>query len=284
MKIRGPILVALLLLCLNVIFASINIVSAAQETYPIPNDAILKFEKSILVGPTSGFLRSYSTMLNKEQILGFFRKELLKAGWTETLKRGLAFTKDDKIISVLVLDGKPRPTDKKTYFSVVVSTKITDEMMQASAKDKPDKLNFMPTYPNAKQAVLWDNANGVMGSYTTEDPINVVVDFYKNKMPAYGWILFMENPIAKKEECKDCLKKLKSTQGSKIDASQIKGNFYTADLKYKRPDDQFCTMNFTSSDYSGISVSKQQELAGFLPSKKAITRMTMSYRDMKNVQ
>lgn len=284
MKIRGLIWIALLLFCLNVILISADIVFAAEGTYPVPKDVILKYEKLIPVGPSSGVLRTYSTMLNKEQIENFFRKELLRAEWTEELKRGFTFTKGDKVLSVLVLAGKPQPTDKKTYFTVVVFSKITEEMMKSSVKDNPDKLNFMPTYPNAKQAVLWDNSNGVMGSYTTEDSIYTVFDFYKNKMPSYGWTLFLETPVARKEGCKNCENKFKNPMGSKVDVSQFKGNFYTADLKYRRQDDQFCTLNFTSSDYGTVTVSKEQESAGILPIKTATTRINVSYRDMKNAQ
>ncbi len=285
MRIRKLILIVFFLFCLNIILAPICLIFASEESYPIPNDAILKLEKTVPMGPSSMIVRSYSTMLNKEQIQNFFRKELLKAGWEEKFKSGLAFVKGDKIVCVMVLAGKPRPSDKKTYFTVVYSNKISDEMMQASAKDKPDKLNFMPIYPNAKQAVLWDNANGVMASYTTDDPINDVVAFFKNKMPAYGWVIFQDKPVTEKvADCPNCQKKIKSLNDSKVDVSQFKGKFYTADLKYRRLDSQFCSMSFTSSDYGGVSISKEAKAAGYLPLSTSKTQITVSYRDTKNVK
>ncbi len=249
------------------------------EEYPLPNDAVLKLEKEIPVGPTTSIVRSYSTMLNKDQIMRFFQKELLRLGWQEQYTKGLGYVKGDKIISVLVLSGKPRPGDKKTYFSVVYATKISDAMVKASQKDKPDNLNFMPVYPGSKQLLLWDNANGVMGSYSTDDSIEKAIAFFKNKMPSYGWVLVFEKPISEKSgDCPTCKKTISSLEGMK-GKDVIKGKFYTADLKYQRAKGEHCSITMTSSNYKDVLLSQGIKETGYTPTQELNTKITISYRN-----
>lgn len=280
MRILNKISFFVLFLCfltLNFILMQSNSVFA--EEYPLPNDAVLKLEKAIPVGPTTSIVRSYSTMLNKDQIMRFFQKELLKLGWQEQYTKGLGYVKGDKIISVLVLSGKPHPNDKKTYFSVVYATKLSDEMMKASQKDTPDNLNFMPVYPGSKQLLLWDNANGVMGTYSVDAPIEKVAAYFKNKMPSYGWKLVFEKPVSEKSgDCPSCKKKVESVAGMK-EKDVIKGKFYTADLKYQRAKGERCSISITSSNYKDVLLSQGIQESGYTPAKDFNTKITISYRD-----
>jgi len=273
----------LFLVCLILVFVSIQDIFASGEAYPLPRDAVFELEQSVPVGPTTSIVRSYSTMLNKDQIESFFRKELLKLGWQEQSIKGLGYVKDDKIISVLVLPGKPFASDKKTYFSLVYATKISDEMVKASQKDKPDNLNFMPIYPGSKQLLLWDNANGVMAHYSTEDPISNVAAFFKSKMSSYGWQLSYEKPITDRSaDCPECNKKIASLKNkNNPPLLGLKGKFYTSDLKFQRAKGEFCSISITSSNYSQDSFTKEAKEIGYAPVKETNrTKITVSYRDM----
>jgi hypothetical protein len=154
-------------------------------------------------------------------------------------------------------------------------------MAKASQKDKPDTLKFMPIYSSSKQLLLWDTANGVMASYSTEESINSVASFFKNKMPSYGWKLFHENPITQKSaDCPACDKKIGGLKNGDSGTLAIKGKFYTSDLKFKREKGEFCSISITSSDYGEVSLPKEAKEIGYTPLKELNTRITVSYRNM----
>jgi hypothetical protein len=161
------------------------------EEMPLPEDATLYADRSFTAGPSNINMKIYDTQLSEEKLANFYKKELLKAGWS--LKRDLFFTKEKSYVAIHLLPKSKKQAGAR--FSLTQGVAPTKEEVMATRKDSPDNIKFWPTYPGASQMYLWDTPNGITGAYKTTDSIQNVLIFYKAKMINYGWALYDEVPI-----------------------------------------------------------------------------------------
>jgi phenylpyruvate tautomerase PptA (4-oxalocrotonate tautomerase family) len=167
---------------------------AAEISMPVPKDAVKVSDKIIDIGPIRSNVEVYQSYLAENRIKAFYKKEMLRAGWTQN-KSGL-FMKDN--CTAAITFSPLRNQEGAVQFMVVTSKVPSPEEILAERKENPDKLEFMPVYPACAQNFLWDNPSGMSASYETEDSVKEIVFFYKSRMPSYGWELYSEIPI--KEE------------------------------------------------------------------------------------
>jgi hypothetical protein len=242
---------------------------------PLPKDAQETFRKDLSIGPTKGEIIRYETNLSKDKVISFFQKELPRAGWTQLYET--SFMKKGYTLGIRFLPPRPK---MKQQFMLVYAQIPTKEELEATQKEVPDRLKFMPVYPNAKQIFLWDVHDGAIASYQTPDSIQQVVFFYKSAMLNAGWVLYEETPIKQQEinkACPECEKKatdeiFKRFQSdpsisSKIDEAIKTMNAQGIRLSSSariafRKGEQRCMINLVGYDIKNVP-KEQQDKLGF---------------------
>ncbi|MFA5092503.1 MAG: hypothetical protein WC543_00965 [Candidatus Omnitrophota bacterium] len=164
---------------------------AATKSIPLPADSVKISQEDSSLGPFKSTTEVYQSFLSQKKLEEFFKKEMKLAGW-EKDKKGI-FVKDDYKISIIF--GPVKTSKGATLFLINNHKDIDQQQLLAERKIKPDKLSFMPIYPQSVQNFLWDTPTGVMGSYETTSSIYDAVFFYKSSMLNYGWTLYSEIPI-----------------------------------------------------------------------------------------
>lgn len=157
-------------------------------------------------------LYNYTSQLDKEDILDFYREIFLSEGLEETSVSESVFTfkslyKYVAIIFVPSLKGK-----KIDYYLAIIAMnkKAIQEFESNKAYSgrskfsptirvtQPKKINFMPVFPRAKQLeyVNWEKARPPLISigYLSRRSSAEVIGFYLNKMPSFGWTLTKREP------------------------------------------------------------------------------------------
>jgi len=234
------------------LFISIANVFASGEI-PLPRGAILVKEHDLGSKMQQVKLNVYKISASAEEIKNFFFKEMKIAGWQgEKQKDGALMFQSSQDI-VLVVAAPPRKPGSPTMFSITRSSKITEEQLAASKKDKPDTLSFMPIYPKSKQLLLMDlPSNGVSASYSTSDSIQNVMFFYKAQMPNYQWFLAGDTPVSEKAlDCPSC----KSDQILKdkvFAGKEAKGSTSKGSLVFRRNTGELCIIRVFSTLLTNI--------------------------------
>lgn len=207
---------------------------AAEIALPLPVDAIKLSEEKMGTGMFKSTAKIYQTSLSESKIEAFYKKEMSRAGWSESIK-GL-FMKDG--YTVAVVSNSLKNEKGITQFLVTINKLPDRNELLAQRKAKPDKLNFMPMYPGCMQNFLWDDARGLSASYGTEDNIKDVIFFYKTAMLSYGWYLYSEIPL-KEEAIKP---------SSSLDKPLTSSN---ASLRFRKKTGEACFVRIIS--ISGLS-------------------------------
>jgi len=225
---------------------------AQDFNIPLPQDAEKESLRDMSMGPMKMEITCYRTNLNKNSLIAFFKKEMPKAGWQQV--NPFAFKKDNYMFSITFPPSYLK--DKRQRFMVAYTVLPDEQQLTSTRKDNPDYLKFMPVYPRAKQAFLWDSSRGMTASYQSSDQIKDVVLFYKSTMPNYGWVLSEETPISKKvikvnpnkdvgseyqKEIEKAMKGMKEIRGIK------ESSFYLARLSFQK-NKETCVINFQSLD------------------------------------
>lgn len=191
MFFKRPLFIVMLIL---IICAQGPFVSAAEIELPLPADAIKLSEKSMGTGLFKSTVEFYQSKLSEKKITAFYKKEMSRAGWSESIKG--VFMKDS--YTVMITTNSMKNEKEITQFLITISRLPDAKEILAQRKENPDKMKFMPLYPGSFQNFLSDDLRGVSVSYGTEDNIKDVIFFYKSGMLNYGWYLYSEIPI--KEE------------------------------------------------------------------------------------
>jgi hypothetical protein len=124
-------------------------------------------------------------------VLVFYEEEMNKRGWEEK-KEGL-FSKDKNLVNIVFHSVR----DKGVKFSITCSYIPPAEKILEMRKEKPDKLIFMPVYPNSSQDFITTIPGGGMAAaYETSDNPKDVVFFYESGMLKYGWSLVKRVPVS----------------------------------------------------------------------------------------
>lgn len=240
------------------------------EEIPLPPDAEQIGLRENKTGPISSIFINYKTSMDKNKLTNFYRKELTKAGWTERSNPALHFLKNDSFFTIKILPV--RVNGNKTAFTIIRGNIPNEDTLQESKKDKPDAVNFMPIYPNAKQSYLWDSPSGAVAAYKTQDKIEDVVSFYKSKMPGYGWFLQSDMPVQEEkftEGCVSCNKKPQKDKNATGESIQVDGVRYSAKLLFKRKNGDNCILNIRGVNLNFIG----QNTDFNIPGKEKITNV-----------
>jgi hypothetical protein len=184
-KLRAIMLGLILVFCWG------SLLQAAEINVPLPEDAVQISEKNMETGPIKAMVEIYQSNLTQNKINAFYKKEMLRAGWTQ--QKDGPFMKNGYMA---VISPSPLKNGAGPVQFMIITSKIPDsEQILAMRKSTPDKLNFMPIYPGCAQNFLLDSPMGISGSYGTESSTEEVVFFYKSGMLKYGWNLYSEVPI-----------------------------------------------------------------------------------------
>ncbi len=213
-----------LLISLNSAHASWWDVSSWNKGMPVPTDTQeVKREERIITGNKFDFVY-YASKSDIEVIKNFYRVKLKNTGWSEqellrelkgvpgikidnlemeqALERNLVFSKDEEQIIISFLP-KQYSKDNLTKFTVCYG-KISKNLSEAQAADslprlvaKPKK-EVAPDFPGASLVLLSEEAKTLKASYSVKSDIEPVVDFYRENMSRYGWVLVNEKPIEKR--------------------------------------------------------------------------------------
>ena len=177
---------------------------------PYSTELISKNEKKREKG--SSVVYNYSSQLDKEDILDFYREIFLSDGLEETSVSESVFIfkspyKHAAITFVPSLKGK-----KVDYYLAIaaVNEKTIQEFERNKAYSNRSKfsppirvtqakrINFMPVFPRAKQLeyVNWEKARPPLISigYLSHRGSAEVIGFYLSKMPSFGWTLAKREP------------------------------------------------------------------------------------------
>lgn len=178
---------------LGLIFIScfpLFILQAAELSIPLPENSVKLSERFSSTDINQLHIAHYESLLSQKKIIAFYKKSLQDDGWKEQ-KSGY-YSKNNYILRI-VLSSPIMNKKGKNQFKIIVSRMPTDQEVIAMRKSKPDKLNFMPVYPDSIQLYFENTDNGAFGLYETEKNIKEVLFFYKSSMLNYGWTLRNES-------------------------------------------------------------------------------------------
>jgi hypothetical protein len=211
-----------IILAITFIFSSSLNISA--ETLPVPlNTEFVNTETRRIAGSEMEFIY-YASTQTPERIRDFYQSKLTSTGWKEkellkdlenvpnlkiessladAFSQNLMFEKDGETLIITFLpEGVSQ--DNKTRFTIAQG-KIDFKAPVSEEKDfapellaKPKK-DIAPAYPGASLISLAEDDNSLKATYFSQDTIERVDMFYKDRMPDYGWALTQENPIHKIE-------------------------------------------------------------------------------------
>lgn len=213
-----------LLFGLNSAHASWWDVSSWNKGMPVPTDTQeVKREERIITGNKFDFVY-YASKSDIEVIKNFYRVKLKNTGWSEqellrelkampqvkidnlemaqALERNLVFSKDEEQVIISFLP-KQYSKDNLTKFTVCYG-KIAKNLSEAQAADSLPRLvatpkkEVAPNFPGASLVLLSEEAKTLKASYSVKSDIEPVVDFYRENMSRYGWVLVNEKPIEKR--------------------------------------------------------------------------------------
>jgi hypothetical protein len=213
-----------LVIILAITFIFLSSFNINAETLPVPlNTEFVNTQTRRIAGSEMEFIY-YASTQTPERIRDFYRSKLTGRGWKEkellkdlenvpnlklessladAFSQNLMFEKDTDILIITFLpEGVSQ--DNKTRFTIARG-KIDFEAPVPEEKDfvaellaKPKK-DIAPAYPGASLISLDEDANSLKATYFSQDTIETVDMFYKDRMPDYGWVLTQENPIHKIE-------------------------------------------------------------------------------------
>jgi hypothetical protein len=223
----------------------------SAENIPVPDDAVMVRDNASRADQAIPFsMRLYRTAMPVAKLSAFFLKEMMDAGWQGEKKQDGVFMFKKGQETVFIVIVPPRRKGSLTQFTITTGTVPSEDKILATRKDKPDKLSFMPLYPNSKQILLMDLPSGaVTASYTTNDSIKEVIFFYKAQMLNSNWVLVNESPIEDiSTDCPSCKKNMESLKGSNygnLDLSKIevKTNTKKSSLLFQRGNGESCVIN-----------------------------------------
>jgi len=175
--------IILMLIFIGSIFSFLN---AAELNIPLPKGSFKLSERAVNTGMSDSRIAFYGSSLPQNKVTAFYKATLPKAGWKE--QKGGYYAKDNYIINITTLE--PGYNLKgKSKFKIFVSRSLGEREIAAMHKTKPDKLKFMPVYPQSEQVFLKDVDGGAIALYETDSNIKEVVFFYKSSMLSYRWVL-----------------------------------------------------------------------------------------------
>ncbi|MBM3245385.1 MAG: hypothetical protein FJZ15_06305 [Candidatus Omnitrophica bacterium] len=205
-----------------------------------PNTEEVKKEKRNLHGAELDFTY-YSSLLSPDDVKDFYRQKLAASGWSErdlfkglpsmpdglqdargslsgTLGNNLLFEKDKETLVITFVPAGFLQSDR-TQYSICKGIIAPNPGAKTEAdyipklETKPKK-DIAPAYPGSSLISLAEDQHSLKSTYFTKDTIDSVAAFFRDKMPAYGWMIVKEMPLKKldygnmnvSEYCPSCVK------------------------------------------------------------------------------
>jgi len=209
-----------------------NVQAGLWEGMPtLPSSERIKFEEA-LINNSPVQVSVYSTDMSLEEAVNFYKDKLSSFGWllvSGVARDGvnaIAFSKNDKLLNISL-----RSIQGKNYVTITQSM-VPEEMLTEKERcsdceqkspdmlkgqpqqpqntgisdgasileDNPGKdLALVPRYKGAVRAnsIERDKGRKVTLTYFTKDPVEKVVDFYRQNMASYYWALENEVDLQK---------------------------------------------------------------------------------------
>jgi len=151
----------------------------------------------------------YRSKASMEEVLEYYRGAFVQQGFKEqklnnTSNPDIFINNKEKTIILLVFP--PSLNEQETAYSLTIGkmaeTTISKEQLASSLSNfsnnirDPQKLDFMPVYPNAKQFEYgtWEASLSVGVAYVSHDSAEAIEKFYLDEMPSYQWDLVDREP------------------------------------------------------------------------------------------
>jgi|GEM_PF-1001481 len=192
--------------------------AADKEVIPVPANTQEVAEETRSIAGSQLYFSQYESSLRIDQIRNFYRKVLADAGWTEkdylgaltqggglkmdsaavnSMKENLNFEKDG---ALLTLDFAAERTGGKTAYTIMqgkleVSGKSAEELDFTPRLLATPRHDVAPVYPEAALISLSEGGNFMQAAYSSKADMDAVAEFYRRKMPSYGWDLVEDRPV-----------------------------------------------------------------------------------------
>ncbi len=158
-------------------------------------------------------LTLYATQSSFEEITQFYRERLGREGWEEvvnaSLPQALIFKKADEVIN---LQNIPSANAQETMFSLGRGN--IQSIKSGESQFAEIEFKDLPVYPRAAPIPLGSMRTAAKEQlgYTTLDSPEAVMQFYREKLPLFGWEIANEMPLEqynspdKLDNCPECQK------------------------------------------------------------------------------
>ena len=157
---------------------------------PIPWGAKLIREDVAVTGSAEErTIASYETKASKQELLNYYLKEMPNRGYNLFMKgeHNLVFNKSGELVIVVISPSQ----DGKTNFMVTTASikSIPDRGNTYSAEIICEPIPLVPAYPGARcmDSTRLKSGSSRTAAYSAEDPVSVVLNFYRDQMPRYNW-------------------------------------------------------------------------------------------------
>jgi hypothetical protein len=187
-------------LCAIIIFTISFILFLSEIAFagvPIPWGAKLIMDDVAVTG--SGEERkitSYETKAGKQELLNYYLKEMPIRGYKLFMngEQNLVFSKADELVLVVV---RGTSAGGKTNFIISTASmgSLVNKTNSYGSSAECESIPSVPVYPGARcmNSTRLKSGGSRSATYTTEESISVVIDFYRGQMQRYGWQIENEN-------------------------------------------------------------------------------------------
>lgn len=194
------------------------------EEVALPSQTTKLREEEVIVDSKRLKLIYCRSSLSQEEIQNFYLRFLPGLGWEGcpdcSREKGspLVFTKvNDKIVIAAMRD----PLQKDNITLVITMSKVKEAAASEPERGDEQGLSFVPRYPGSQRGAAIERNSGQKGTlvYSTTDPIDKILDFYRQNMAEYGWNLVKNidfQNLAQRAEFLSLPKEVKLTGGSLI--------------------------------------------------------------------
>ena len=187
------------ILIFSFILAVLSLTAKAQSLdFPKhPNSELVGQKKQSIAGKDS-MIYHYRSILPMERIVSFYDEILSGQGWQrqeQLLPPGKTnfihvFAKGNKLLLLQFLISQDKGI---ISYQISVNSAFEDEKdcpsCLAKQPKEPEKVSFVPAYPQAAQLHFKKTPSRTYAVYKTSDNLESIEQFYLKKMPLSGWQL-----------------------------------------------------------------------------------------------
>lgn len=266
-----------LVIILAITFISLSALNVRADTLPVPAQTeLVNIETRRISGSEMEFIY-YASAQTQERIRNFYRSQLSGKGWKEkellkdienlpdlkmessladTFSQNLMFEKNGQMLMITFLPEGIYP-DNKTRFTIAqgkiyFAAPVSEEMDFSPQLLKEPKKDVAPAYPGASLITLSEEKDSLQATYFSQDAIETVDRFYKDKMPGYGWVLIDESPIHKVE----------STISGKEEILKLWPSYVQSGIEIKPQEILYAEMDFSNEQGDNCRIGLSQVISG----------------------